>query len=637
MRWAGENLNMRKKKVILLLICLVAIFRCWALNTGVQQLPGQALIAKLQRCSPQVILATGKPAASGVSVVQKWNNGTCIMSVSNNSGESLSIREIILFDFQHELPGNTGIYGEGFQKLAQVGGTLEKPQDLGTYTDRNHYKIPEPENMRTAYGMLTLQLPHDRVLLATTSCNRFISRFSFDGKRIRISLDCENLVLQAGETWNLEDFMAISGPDREKLYDALTAAITKHHPRLKHEPVPMGWCSWYCFGPQVTAKNVADNTEWIASHLPQLKYIQIDDGYQPWMGDWMDKGKAFGGDVESVLKEIKQKGLEPAIWVAPFVASPESQLFKNHPDWFVKDENGLPLRSDKIGFGGWRLGPWYVLDGTHPQVQNFLTELFRRMREEWGCSYFKLDANYWGAIHGGVHYDKKATRIEAYRRGMEAILKGAGDAFVLGCNHPIWPSLGLIHGSRSSMDTWRKWESFRDIGRENLLRGWQNGRLWWNDPDCILLTDGGANDIMDQAGNQVNAQKKETGPTENEYLFHATTVYASGGMLLSGDDLTKITPERLNILKKLIPPTGKAARFENEKFEVGTIVLPDHLAFAVFNWGEQPVERHIKLPKGTYQLVNKWTDQELGNFKNEYIIRSLPRHSALLIEARKID
>ncbi|HWV65807.1 glycoside hydrolase family 36 protein, partial [Chitinophaga sp.] len=602
-----------------------------------QHLPGEVFINALKQSPAKVITATGSPADTKIAVQRTWNKEVCTMLVRNNSGKPVSIREIILFDFRHGLPGNTGIYGEGFQKLAQVGGTLEKPEDLGTYTDRNHYKIPEPENMRTAYGMLTLQLQHNnRVLLATTSCNRFISRFSFDGSRIRISLDCENLVLQPGETWHLEEFMAISGPDREALYDKLTAAIAKHHPRLKHEPVPMGWCSWYCFGPGVTAKNVADNTDWIAGHLPQLKYIQVDDGYQPWMGDWMSKGNAFGGDVQNVLNEIKQKGLEPAIWVAPFVASPQSQLFKNHPDWFVKDEQGLPLRSDKIGFGGWRLGPWYVLDGTHPQVQAFFTELFSRMRKEWGCTYFKLDANYWGAMHGGVHYDKNATRIEAYRRGMAAILKGTGDAFVLGCNHPIWASLGLIHGSRSSMDTWRKWEAFRNIGRENLLRGWQNGRLWWNDPDCILLTDGGATDIMDQAGNKVNAQQRPTGPTENEYLFHAATVYASGGMLLSGDDLTKITPARLEILKKLIPPTGIAARFENEAFTVGTITLPNQVVFAVFNWGEQAVERRIKLPKGTYRLVNKWTGEELGNFKEEYVIRSLPLHSALLIEAHKV-
>lgn len=592
-------------------------------------------IDTLKDAPEKVILADGSAASQQIVTVQrKWKGDKCKLSLKNISSDPLNIREVIVFDMQHQLPGTTRFYGEGFQKLGQMGGTIVRPEDWGTYSDRAHYKIPEPEGMRTVYGMLTFEMQHaQRILLATTSCEKFISRFSFDDKRLRISLDCENLILKPGETWNLEEFIAISGSDREELYDRLTNAIEIHHPRLKHDPVPMGWCSWYCFGPQVTAKNVSDNTNWIAAHLPELKYIQIDDGYQPWMGDWLEKGTAFGGDVIKVLQDIKAKGLEPAIWLAPFVASPQSKLFKEHSDWFVKDENGMPLPSDKIGFGGWRLGPWYVLDGTHPEVQAYFISLFKTIREQWGCTYFKLDANYWGAIHGGVHYDKNATRVEAYRRGMEAILKGSGDAFILGCNHPIWASLGLIHGSRSSMDTWRKWESFRDIGRENLLRGWQNGRLWWNDPDCILLTDGGATDIMDQAGAAVANQDKSTGLTENEYLFHATTVYASGGMLLSGDDLTKIKPERLEILKKLMPPTGVAAKFENENFEVGVTQLKDKVVYSVFNWGDNPTERRIKLPSGKHQLFNKWTGEKLGLFEHEYVIKAMPLHSALLIES----
>jgi alpha-galactosidase len=349
------------------------------------------------------------------------------------------------------------------------------------------------------------------------------------------------------------------------------------------------------------------------------------------MGDWLDAGNAFGGDVTQVLKEIKKQRLEPALWVAPFIASPQSTIFKQHPNWMVKDSLGNPLRSDQIGFGGWRQGPWYVLDGTHPEVQAYLTQLFKTLKEKWGCTYFKLDANYWGAIHGGVHYDKSATRIEAYRRGMEAIRKGAGDAFLLGCNHPIWASLGLINGSRSSMDVDRNWASFKSTGRENLLRGWQNGRLWWNDPDCIVLTDKGAADVVYDAGGKPAVSKSNI--PENEFLFHATVIYATGGMLLSGDDLTKITPEHLAILKKLIPPTGAAARFEDENFETGISQSKSGTVYSVFNWNDTEAERVIKLPAGSYQLTNKWTGANLGTFKNEYRVK-LPAHAAMLIEAK---
>jgi alpha-galactosidase len=228
--------------------------------------------------------------------------------------------------------------------------------------------------------------------------------------------------------------------------------------------------------------------------------------------------------------------------VAPFIAEAGSHVFQQHPDWFMKDTDGKPLSANKVTFQGWRRGPWYALDGTNPEVQKHLESVFRTMREQWGVTYFKLDANFWGAMHGGKLYDPKATRVEAYRRGMQAVLKGASDSFILGCNHPLWPSFGLIHGSRSSGDAKRSWQTFEKIARENLNRNWQNGKLWWNDPDAITLS-----------GNM---------PPE-DYRFHASVAVAAGGLVLSGDDLSTLPADRLAMLKKLLPPTGVAAEFED--------------------------------------------------------------------------
>ena len=80
---------------------------------------------------------------------------------------------------------------------------------------------------------------------------------------------------------------------------------------------------------KVTAKQVLDNLDVIAKAIPGLKYIQIDDGYQPAMGDWLLTGAAFGGGVQDVLKQIRNKGFEPAIWIAPFIAE------KDHGRTFI--------------------------------------------------------------------------------------------------------------------------------------------------------------------------------------------------------------------------------------------------------------------------------------------------------------
>jgi alpha-galactosidase len=231
------------------------------------------------------------------------------------------------------------------------------------------------------------------------------------------------------------------------------------------------------------------------------------------------------------------------------------------------------------------------------------------MRREWGCTYFKLDANFWGAIHGGQFHDLGATRVEAYRRGMQAILRGAEDAFVLGCNHPIWPSLGLIHGSRSSNDIKRSWDRFETTARQNLSRNWQNGKLWWNDPDVVVLT----GDL-----------------TEDEFRFHATTIYATGGMLLSGDDLTRINSEKLAMLRKLQPPTGQAARFDDPSFRVGRIRLAGREVVCLLNWTDAAQSISFRLSQPA-RVIDFWSDESLGRQQGLFSINEMPRHSGRLL------
>ena len=531
----------------------------------------------------------GEPLQS-VSLSRTWKGPTCHTEISNTGRVHLRIRHIVLFDVAHSLSTDTPLYGEGFQMLTQTGGTLGQPVDLGNYTDPRHYKLAEPEGARVVYGLVTLKTSDGtHHVLAFDSCRRFNGALHIRPSSVQVVIDTEGLTLEPGQQWTLEEFSLTSGRDREALLEALAKRLNANHSPLRFAAPPAGWCSWYCFGPRVTAQQVRDNLDAIAKQVPGLKYIQIDDGYQPAMGDWLETGPAFGGSVQSVLKDIRARGFEPAIWVAPFIAEAGSHVFKSHPEWFVQDADGSPLRADKVTFGGWRRGPWYALDGTHPGAQAHLEHVFRTMRNEWGCTYFKLDANFWGAIHGGRFHDPRATRIDAYRRGMQAVLRGSGDGFILGCNHPIWPSLGLIHGSRSSNDIKREWKRIETTARQNLMRNWQNGRLWWNDPDAVVLT----GDLP-----------------ENEYRFHATAIFATGGMILSGDDLTTIPAARLEMLRKLEPPTGVAARFDDD-LQVGMVELKDRRVVCLLNWTDAPKNFAVTLPQPA-RVRDMWTGADLG-------------------------
>jgi alpha-galactosidase len=559
------------------------------------------------------VVAAEDVDVSRIDLAREWTNELCQSRVTNRDTRPVAIKEIVLADLTLEFPPSTPIYGEAFQMLSQNGGTLGAPKDLGSYTDAKHYKIPVPSGTQQFYGAMTVSPTelHRNWVAAFTSCRRFSGLFRLrPPSSLQIVVDTEGLTLAPGESWELEELLVGPGQTRDGLLGYVGSRIAANHPPLKTSAPPTGWCSWYCFGPRVTAQQVLDNLDAIAKKIPGLTYVQIDDGYQPAMGDWLETGAAFGGDVRRVLDEIRKRGFQPAIWVAPFIAEEQSHVFQQHRDWFVKDASGAPLRSDLVTFGGWRHGPWYVLDGTHPEVHAHFEHVFKTMRQEWGCTYFKLDANFWGAIHGGRFHDPNATRIEAYRRGMQAVLRGAGDSFILGCNHPIWPSVGLIHGSRSSNDIKRSWDRVKTTAQQNLLRNWQNGRLWWNDPDAVVLT----GDL-----------------TDDEFRFHATAIYATGGMVLSGDDLTVIPEPRLAMLKKLVPPTGVAATFDDEHLLVGTVTLPRTTMLCVFNWFDRPETMTAALGQPA-RVTDFWTGESLGRRNPGVIeIKDMPPHSARIL------
>jgi alpha-galactosidase len=574
------------------------------------------LIARLGKAPGRIEQPGGGPLdASRVRLDRHWDGSRCTASVTNVGKQPMRLGNIVLFDLPaHGLDPRTPIYGESFQMLSQTFGTIADPKAIGC-TDIAHYRIAAPGGWPTVYGVMTFDLGRaGHVLLGFTSCRRFIGRFSFNSAALRVSLDPEGLELAPGETWRLEEFLAVAGPDRNALFDQLATEIARHHRPLAQPPLAnrVGWCTWYGVGGAGNQKIITESAQRFASVLPELKFIQIDEGYTL-EGDLLDFNPQFG-DMKATVDAIRARGFLPAIWVAPFVAAPRSRTLAQHPDWFVQGPAGKPLVSDRVGFGGWCNGPWCALDGTNPQTQQHLEQVFRIFREKLGITYFKLDANYWGAIHGGRHFDPKATRVEAYRRGMEAVLRGAGPgSVILGCNAPIWPSLGLVNVMRTSNDIGRSWDSFSGTARENLSRGWQNGRLWVSDPDCVCL--GGNREIPD-----------------NLWMFHATAVHAVGGMVLSGDKIADLGPKQLAMLHKLIPPTGRSARFQGGTLDVGLTDMGDRQYYYAFNWDRAPADRTLHL-KRRGRLNDFWSGEDLGVQEGDYVLKGVAGQSARLIVA----
>src|SRR5258708_9790917 len=90
--------------------------------------------------------------------------------------------------------------------------------------------------------------------LGFTSTRRFAGLFRLrPPSGLQVIVDTEGLTIAPGQTWELEEFTRVTGKNRDAVLGTVGARLAANHPPLESPAPPTGWCSWYCFGPKVTA------------------------------------------------------------------------------------------------------------------------------------------------------------------------------------------------------------------------------------------------------------------------------------------------------------------------------------------------------------------------------------------------
>ncbi|MFL5998840.1 MAG: glycoside hydrolase family 36 protein, partial [Streptomyces sp.] len=274
-----------------------------------------------------------------------------------------------------------------------------------------------------------------------------------------------------------------TGTDIQSALAEWAAGLGVEAPR----PAPTVWCSWYEYFTGVTEDDIHENLRAMDTLDLPIDVVQIDDGYQKALGDWLTLSGRFRSRA-GIADAIRARGRRAGIWTAPFLVDPASDLAAEHPDWLVEDAGGGFLHAGR----NWG-HDLCVLDTTHPEAAEYLASVFRTLVSE-GYDYFKVDFLYAGALDGVRH--SGADPLTAYRAGIALIRDAIGpDAYLLGCGAPILPSIGLFDAMRVSPDTapHRRPEAddFSQPGQDaaeftGRARQWQHGRLWINDPDCLM-------------------------------------------------------------------------------------------------------------------------------------------------------
>lgn len=107
------------------------------------------------------------------------------------------------------------------------------------------------------------------------------------------------------------------------------------------------------------------------------------DGDQSSLGDWSPYERKLGGSLQELIKQINNLGLEFGLWLEPEMVSPDSDLYKAHPDWIIHVPNRQPQQ----------VRNQYVLDLSKKEVQDYLIETIINLLNEHEIDYIKWDMN----------------------------------------------------------------------------------------------------------------------------------------------------------------------------------------------------------------------------------------------------
>lgn len=136
----------------------------------------------------------------------------------------------------------------------------------------------------------------------------------------------------------------------------------------------------------------ADKIEAIAKAGSELgiELFVLDDGWfgrrdkdNCSLGDWFEDRRKLPGGLEDLARRVEATGLQFGLWVEPEMVSPDSDLYRSHPDWCLHVPNRRRTEArDQL-----------VLDMSREDVRTYLYERLSAIFSSVPISYVKWDMN----------------------------------------------------------------------------------------------------------------------------------------------------------------------------------------------------------------------------------------------------
>lgn len=121
-----------------------------------------------------------------------------------------------------------------------------------------------------------------------------------------------------------------------------------------------------------------------------IEMLVMDDGWfgkrgfdDSSLGDWFVNEEKIKGGLHKLVEDVKKLGMKFGIWIEPEMISPESELYKKHPDWAIQIP-GRDITQSRAQ---------YVLDFSREEVVDGVYEMIAAVLRSADISYVKWDMN----------------------------------------------------------------------------------------------------------------------------------------------------------------------------------------------------------------------------------------------------
>ena len=438
-----------------------------------------------------------------------------VITVNDESGVKLTLipsRPITLIsaslEFWHEYEKNEKFFVNGYQSWTTSGemsaediyrgttplaGVTKYTKDMAITSGDYAFTRYEPRpGFFHSFTYTYLRRGDEFELFGSLSERNGYTVFYSDMEKHIFSVEKDVEGLTISEPYEMFDIVRFVG-GYDEVFDKYFAAMSL--PAKKRVDRLTGYTSWYNYFQKIDENIILRDLKGLSRARESVNIFQIDDGYEPFVGDWLDyNGKDFPNGMKTIADAVHREGYLAGIWLATFnVQRGKSRILKEHPDWLIRNPDGKP----QLGCVAW--GGAYTLDIYNPEVREHLKKVFDTVLNDWGYDMVKLDFLY---SQCRTPRDNK-TRGTIMCEAMDFLRECVGDKLILGCGVPLGPAFGVVDACRISCDVdlsyGGKFYNSMSINNElpsaqnainnSMFRRHLNGRAFLNDPDVFFLRD----------------------------------------------------------------------------------------------------------------------------------------------------